>query len=140
MQFHELALTFVVLVVLREIAGQCLMSLTGLGALANFGGLAFASFFAGWLAGGISEPGPSRAQLKGLAVSGVIVAIGIGFMKGVSYLALAVLFILILHTSLSYVCLLLGARVAVVGIDSPPRHQDDGHRLRAGRSGCSLRE
>jgi hypothetical protein len=72
MKFDHLALTFIALVILRDVAGDLLMLLTGLPILANFGGLAIASFFAGLFAGTISELGPSYGELKGLAALGVI--------------------------------------------------------------------
>jgi hypothetical protein len=120
-KFDQLALTFIALVILRDVAGDLLMLLTGLAVVANFGGLAIASFFAGWFAGTISEVGPSYGQLKGLAALGVITALGLGFLKGVNYLALAVVFILMSYIPFSYVCLLFGAHVAEIGMDVRPR-------------------
>jgi hypothetical protein len=125
MKVYQLAFALIALVVLREVAGDILMRLTGLAVLANLGGLAIASFFAGWLAGAISKLGPSYGQLWGLAAVGVIASIAIDVMQGVSYLAPAVLIMLLLNIPLSYVCLLLGARVAEAGTKVPPRHQAD---------------
>lgn len=126
MKLYQLAIALVVLIFLRQVVGDLLMRLTGLGALANLGGLAISSFLAGWLAGAISELGPSRGQIAGLAVLGVIASIGIGLIKGVHYLALAIVFMLILYTAISYGCLLLGAAFAEVGMEAPTPHQQDG--------------
>ena len=107
MKLYQLGIALIALVVVREVAGDILMLVTRLAGLANFGGLIIGSFLAGWLAGSISELGPSCGQLKGLAALGVIAAIAIGFLKGVSFLALAVVFMLVIYTPLSYFCLLL---------------------------------
>jgi hypothetical protein len=136
MKVYQLAIALIALVLLREGAGDVLMLITGLAALANLGGLAIASFFAGWLAGAISELGPSYGQLKGLAAVGVIASIAIGVMKGVSCLPLAVPLMLLFYIPLSYLFLLLGARVAEVGIDVPPRHQED--NLGSGRQASDI--
>jgi hypothetical protein len=125
MKIYQLAFALIALVVVREIAGDLLMRVSGLGVLANFGGLVIASFLAGWLAGVISKLGPSYGQLWGLAALGVIAAIGIGFMQGVSFLAPAVVIMLLLYIPLSYFCLLLGARLAEVGTEVKPHHQED---------------
>jgi hypothetical protein len=125
MKLYQLAITLLVLVFLREVIGEILMRLTGLAVLANFGGLAISSFLAGWLAGAISELGPSRGQIAGLAALGVIASIGIGLIQGVQYLALAIAFMLILNTAISCVCFLLGASFAELGIETPTPHQQD---------------
>jgi hypothetical protein len=125
MKLYQLAIASIVLVSLREVVGEILMRLTGLAVLANFGGLAISSFLAGWLAGAISELGPSRGQIAGLAALGVIASIGIGLIQGVPYLALAIVFMLILNTAISYGCLLLGASFAEVGMEAPTPHQQD---------------
>jgi hypothetical protein len=125
MKVYQLAVALIALVVVREIAGDLLMRTTGLPVVANFGGLVIASFFAGWLAGVISKLGPSNGQLWGLAALGVIAAIGIGFMQGASFLAPVVVIMALLFTPLSYFCLLLGARLAEVGTDVKPSHQED---------------
>jgi hypothetical protein len=77
-------------------------------------------WFLVWFLASPSEPGPSNGQLKGLAVLGVIAGIALGLLKGVSYLELAVVFILILHTPLSYGCLLPGGHVAEIAMDVRP--------------------
>ncbi len=69
MKLWQLAITLIVLIVLREVSGDLLMRLTGLAALANFGGLAIGSFFSGWLAGAISKLGPSDGQRWSLAAA-----------------------------------------------------------------------
>ena len=120
MKLWQLAVTLIVLIVLREVSGDLLMKLTGLAVLANFGGLAIGSFFSGWLAGAISELGPSDGQLWSLAALGVIAAIGIGLIQGVNFLAVAVVFMLIINIPLSFGCLLLGARVAEPPTKIPP--------------------
>ena len=125
MKFYQLAVTFIDLVVLRRFTSDVLMHLTKLGVLANFGGLLIASFLAGWLAGTISKLGPSYGQLKGLAALGVIASIAIGFMQGIKYLPLAVIFMLMLYTPLSYYCLILGAYVAEKSVDIPPRDREE---------------
>jgi hypothetical protein len=127
MRLWQLAFTLLFLIVLREVSGDLLMLLTGLGVLANFGGLAVGSFCAGWMAGAISKVGPSRGQLKSLAALGVIAALGIGFFffKGVNHLALAVVLILLINMPLSYGCLLLGVHLAERGLEIQPHHQED---------------
>jgi hypothetical protein len=127
MKLWQLAITLIVLIVLREGSGNVLMRLTGLPALANFGGLAIGSFFAGWLAGAISKLGPSRGQLWSFAALGVIAAIGIGFLQGANFLAAAVVFMLLINIPLSYGCLLLGAYVAEprMKIPPPPPEEDN---------------
>jgi hypothetical protein len=128
MKLWQLAFTLLFLIVLREVSGDLLMLLTGMGILANFGGLAIGSFFAGWMAGAISKVGPSRGQLKSLSALGVIAALGIGFFfKGVNHLALAVVFILLINIPLSYGCLLLGVHLAERGSEIQPHHQEDSH-------------
>ncbi len=126
MKIWQLAITLIVLIVLREVSGNLLMRLTGLAVLANFGGLAIGSFFSGWLAGAISELGPSRGQLWSLAALGVIAAIGIGFIQGANFLAVAVVFMVLINIPLSYGCLLLGAHVAEprTKIQPPPLEED----------------
>jgi hypothetical protein len=120
MKLWQLAITLIVLIVLREVSGDLLIRLTGLPVLANFGGLAIGSFFSGWLAGAISKLGPSYGQLWGLAALGVIAAIGIGIMQGSNFLAVAVVFMLLINIPLSYGCLLLGAYVAEPRTKIPP--------------------
>jgi hypothetical protein len=123
MKLWQLAFTLLFLIVLREGSGDLLMLLTGLGVLANFGGLAVGSFCAGWMAGAISKVGPSRGQLQSLAALGVIAALGIGFFfKGVNHLALAVVLILLINIPLSYGCLLLGVHLAERGSEIQPHH------------------
>ena len=125
MKAYQLAIAFIALVGFREAAGYTLIRLSGWAVLANLGGLAIASFFAGWLAGVISKLGPSYGQLTGLAAGGVVASIVIDLTQGANYLPPAVLLMLILQIPLSYVCLLLGAHVAEVGAEVPPRHQED---------------
>ncbi len=125
MKVYQLAIALIALVGFREVAGYILIRTFGLAGLANLGGLAIASFFAGWLAGAISKLGPSYGQLTGLAAVGVVASIAIDVMQGTNYLPPAVLLMLILHIPLSYVGLLFGARVAEIGTDVPPRHQED---------------
>jgi hypothetical protein len=126
MKLWQLAITLIALIVLREVSGDLLMRLTGLGVLANFGGLAIGSFFSGWLAGAISKLGPSYGQLWSLAALGAIAAIGIGFVQGTNFLAVAVVFMLLINIPLSYGCLLLGAYVAEPRTKiPPPRLEED---------------
>ena len=120
MKLWQLAVTLIVLIVLREVSGDLLMRLTGLAVLANFGGLAIGSFFSGWLAGAFSEHGPSDGQRWSLAALGVIAAIGIGFMQGAKFLAVAVVFMLLINIPLSYGCLLFGAHLAEPRTKIPP--------------------
>jgi hypothetical protein len=124
MKLWQLAITLIVLIVVREVSGDLIMRLTGLGLLANFGGLAIGSFFAGWLSGAISELGPSHGQLWSFAALGAIAAIGIGFIQGANFLALAVVFMLLINIPLSYGCLLIGAHLAEPRVQIPPPPQD----------------
>jgi hypothetical protein len=120
MKLWQLAITLIVLIVLREVSGDLLIRLTGLPVLANFGGLAIGSFFAGWLSGAISELGPSHGQLWSFAALGASAAIGSGFMQGVNFLAMVVVVMLLINIPLSYGCLLLGAHLAEPRTKAPP--------------------
>lgn len=125
MKLLEFAVVLVVLVILRELSGQVLHRLTGMGFLANFGSLALASFLGGWLASSIGTRPPTDRQLLLLAALGVIACTAIGYLLlGVAYLALAVIFILVLHTPISYVCLILGARTAEEAFVKPSRRPE----------------
>jgi hypothetical protein len=126
MKLHQLAIAFIALVVVREAASEILIRVPGIAVLANLGGLAIASLVAGWLAGAISKLGPSYAQLTGLAALGVITSMAIGFIQGVRILPPVAVLMLVLYIPLSYVCLLWGAHLAEIGIETPPLHQADG--------------
>jgi hypothetical protein len=85
------------------------------------------SFLAGWLASSIGTRLPSDRQLLSLAALGVIASISIDLIQGASYLALAVIFMLIVDTPISYVCLILGAKLAESGVKEPPPQPEDDH-------------
>jgi hypothetical protein len=127
MKLYQLAIVLIVMVAFREVSGTVIMRLTGMGALANFGSLALASFAAGWLASSVGTRPPTDRQLGALAAMCVIACTAIGYIQGFSYLALAVVFILIVHTPISYVCLILGAKLAEAGAKKPPPRPEDGH-------------
>jgi hypothetical protein len=126
MKLREFAIVLVVSVIMREYSGQVIYLLTGVGALANFGSLALASFFGGSLASPRGRRPPTDRQFFLLAVLCVIACTTIGYLRGVGYIALGVIFILIVHTPISYVCLILGAKAAEGGFRKPsPRSAPD---------------
>jgi hypothetical protein len=127
MKLYQFAIVVVVLVVLREVSGYLIYRFTEVAPLAKFGSLGMASFLAGWLASSIGTRPPTDRQLLSLAALGVIASISIDLIQGAPYLALAVIFMLIVDTPISYVCLILGAKLAESGTKGPPPQLEDGH-------------
>ncbi len=114
MKPYQFAIVLVVLVASREVSGYLIYRLTEMGAPGQLRFLGMASFLAGWLASSIRTRPPSDRQLAALAALGVIASISIDLIQGASYLALAVIFMLIVDTPISYVCLILGAKTGRV--------------------------
>ena len=127
MKLYQLAIVLVVMVVLREVSGHLMFRLTEIAPLAKFGSLALASFLAGWLASSIGTRPPTDGQLGALAALGVIASVSIDLIQGAAYLALAVAFMLIIDTPISYVCLILGAKLAEAGVKEATPRQEEGH-------------
>ncbi len=114
MKWFRFVFILVVLFFLRELAGGLILRLVRVPIVVSLGSLLAASFVAGWLASAIARPVPTDREFTALAVLGVLAhtLAHYTYPDNIGITALIFVLYLIFTAPISYVALILGARVA----------------------------